>query len=54
MADLRKWLVPQTLLGRLALVTGSMLVIAVAALLWQESSRMRSQIEQGEQAFELI
>lgn len=50
MADLRKWLVPQTLLGRLALVTGAMLVIAVAALLWQESSRMRDQIEQGEQA----
>ncbi len=50
MADVRRWLVPRTLLGRLALMTGLMLAIAVGALLWQESSRTRAQIEAGEQA----
>ena len=50
MADVRRWLVPRTLLGRLALMTGAMLVLAMSALLWQESSRTRAQIEAGEQA----
>ena len=50
MADMSRWLLPRTLLGRLALVTGAMLVIAVGALLWQENARIRAEIERGEQA----
>ncbi|MEM9070452.1 MAG: ATP-binding protein [Myxococcota bacterium] len=41
---------PRSLMGRLALVTGLLLVIAVGAGLWQANERLRERIESGEMA----